>query len=136
MSQSDYLRRKRVSYILRNDAATDPSVLNSGKLLSYKQYQLENEIVSTNQPTHNILPAGKQDIFGMEKNVSGCPTFIVCGDTSARPNRVAHTGRMCNNVPLNWHEKNDLKNAKQLWCKCELNRSTTDGNRCACVKGV
>ena len=38
MSQSDYLRRKKVSYILRNDAATDPSVLNSGKLLSYKQY--------------------------------------------------------------------------------------------------
>ena len=136
MSQSDYLRRKRLSYILRNDAASDPSVLDSGKLLSYKQYQLENEIVSTNQPTHNILPVGKQDILGMERNVSECPTFIVCGDTASRPNRVAHIGRMCSDVPLNWHEKNDLKNAKQLWCKCELNRSTTDGNRCACVKGV
>lgn len=126
MSQSDYLRRKRVSYILRNDAASDPSVLDSGKLLSYKQYQLENEIVSTNQPNHNILPVGKQDILGMERNISECPTFIVCGDTSSRPNRVAHTGRMCSDVPLNWHEKNALNNAKQLLCKCEINEPTTE----------
>ena len=142
MSQSDYLKYKRISNQLRIDnqkdagATNQSAVFNSQDLLHYKEYSLTNTIVNTKPTLNKLTLNSRQRIYDMDKVVENCPTFIVCGDTSARPNRVAHTGRMCNDVPLNWREKKDLKNAKQLWCKCELNRSTTDGNRCACVKGV
>jgi hypothetical protein len=134
MSQSDYLRRKRVANVLKLDAAEQP-IMESSRLRDFKQFQLENEITSTNIRYHRIVPTNKQLVLNIEKDVSNCPTFIVCTGTSQRPNRVPHQGRLCNDLPLTWHERNDAINAKQLDCKCELNRSTTDANRCACVTG-
>ena len=131
MSQSDYLRRKRISNILYNDISDNP-IYNSKTLLDFKQYQLENEIVSLNINNQKMGSAESQRIFNMDRNVTNCPTFIVCTNTSLRPNRVAHIGRMCNDLPLNWRDKNDLHNAKEPWCKCQLNRSTTDDNKACC----
>jgi|UniRef100_A0A6C0ITB4 hypothetical protein len=131
MSQSDYLRRKRISNILYNDISDNP-IYNSKTLLDFKQYQLENEIVSLNINNQKMGSAESQRIFNMDRNVTNCPTFIVCTNTSLRPNRVAHAGRMCNDLPLNWRDKNDLHNAKEPWCKCQLNRSTTDDNKACC----
>lgn len=133
MSQSDYLRRKRISNMLRIDIAEDP-IYDSKKFLEFKQYQLENEITSSNiNYNERIVPDGKQLIFNMERTVTNCPSFILCTNTSQRPNRVAHSGRMCNDLPLNWRDKNDLSNAKKPWCKCQLNRSTTDANKACCA---
>ena len=134
MSQSDYLRRKRVANVLNLDATEQP-IMESSRLREFKQFQLENEITTTNIRYHRIVPASKQSILHMEKNVTNCPSFLVCTGTSQRLNRVPHKGRLCNDMPLTWHERNDAINAKQLDCKCELNRSTTDENRCACVTG-
>lgn len=131
MSQSDYLRRKRISNILYNDISDNP-IYNSKTLLDFKQYQLENEIVSLNINNQKMGSAESQRIFNMDRNVTNCPTFIVCTNTSLRPNRVAHAGRMCNNLPLNWRDKNDQHNAKEPWCKCQLNRSTTDDHKACC----
>ena len=131
MSQSDYLRRKRISNILYNDISDNP-IYNSKTLLDFKQYQLENEIVSLNINNQKMGSAESQRIFNMDRNVTNCPTFIVCTNTSLRPNRVAHIGRMCNDLPLNWRDKNDLHNAKEPWCKCQLNRGTTDDNKACC----
>jgi hypothetical protein len=47
MSQSDYLRRKRVVTVLKNDSAENP-VYNSRQFLDFKQYQVENSVVSDN----------------------------------------------------------------------------------------
>ena len=41
MSQSDYLRRKRVSTVLRVDPNENP-IYSSKQLLAFKQYQIEN----------------------------------------------------------------------------------------------
>lgn len=131
MSQSDYLRRKRISNMLRIDIAEDP-IYNSKKLLEFKQYQLENEITSSNINHQRVVPSGSQLILNMERTVTNCPSFILCTNTSQRPNRVAHSGRMCNDLPLNWRKKNALDNAKEPWCKCQLNRSTTDANKACC----
>ena len=131
MSQSDYLRRKRISNVLNLDAAKNP-VYSSTQYGDFKQYQLENEITSTNISYRKIVPVSKQVILDMDRNVSNCPSFILCSGTSQRPNRVSHKGRMCEDLPLNWHDKNAVDNAKEPWCKCKLNRSTTDANSCSC----
>lgn len=132
MSQSDYLRRKRISNVLNLDAAKNP-IYRSKQYVDFKQYQLENEITSTNISYRKIVPSDKQIIMNMERNVANCPTFILCSGTSQRPNRVAHKGRMCEDLPLNWNEINALDNAKEPWCKCSINRSTSDANSCSCA---
>ena len=118
MSQSDYLRRKRVANVLNLDAAQQP-IMEPSRLREFKQYQLENEITTSSIRYHRITPVNKQQILHMEKNVTNCPTFAVCTGTSQRANRVPHKGRMCNDLPLNWNERNDANNAKQFDCTCE-----------------
>jgi hypothetical protein len=87
MSQSDYIKHKRVSNELYiSDMA---AVLNSQKYTDYKQYALENTIKNTNTIFSRIVPSDKRIIFDMEMDISNCPTFIVCNDTNTRPNRVA-----------------------------------------------
>tara|TARA_A200000159_G_C7127593_1_gene257475 strand:- start:236 stop:643 length:408 start_codon:yes stop_codon:yes gene_type:complete len=133
MSQGDYLRRKRIANELRLDASVDP-VFDSSKYLNFKEFQLQNTIESTNVDYSEILPTTKRNIYGMERTITNCPTFILCA-SSTRPNRVPLNGKLYSNMPLNWHQKNTAENAKNLACKCELNRSTTDENKCACVTG-
>jgi hypothetical protein len=135
MSQSDYLRRKKIANVLNLDSSDDP-IYDSTQYIHFKQFQLENEITSTNISYRKITPSAKQLIFNMERNVSNCPTFLLCNGTSSRPNRVAHVGRMCNDQPLNWNEQNTNENEKELWCKCKLNRTTTDENECLCAIGT
>ena len=134
MSQSDYIKRKQVANILRTDAAENP-IYNSSMYVKFKQFQLENEITSDSIDYSNIADTNNQVIFNMERNVTNCPSFLLCSGTSARPNRVAHKGRLCNNYPLNWYQRKVAESTKKLWCKCQLNRSTTDGNACSCFIG-
>jgi hypothetical protein len=118
MSQSDYLRRKRVANVLKIDASEQP-IMEPSRLREFKQFQLENEITSDSIRYERIVPLGKQNILNMDKDVSNCPTFAVCNGTTQRLNRVPHKGRLCNNNPLNWHEKNEINNAKQFDCTCK-----------------
>jgi hypothetical protein len=131
MSQSDYLRRKKMSNVLNLDSSADP-IYDSKQYLDFKQYQIENQTVSTNVSYRKITPSNVQNILNMEKKVANCPEFLLC-DPSTRPNRIPHKGPMCGNTPLNWWEVKEKTNLKQLWCKCQLNRSTTDDNKCSCV---
>jgi hypothetical protein len=121
MSQSDLLKRKRISTILRIDSNKQPSVFNSQSLTDFTQYQLENTIESTNQLYNQSIPAGKMPIFNMMRNISSCPAFIVCSGTDARPNRVLnfdYDKPQVSNLPLNWHETNDLNNTKSICIQC------------------
>lgn len=87
MSQSDYIRYKRISAELESQTKLKP-VLDAGKYIDYKEYSLENSIIST--PTYdNLLPPNISVIFDMHLNTStNCrPSFILCSDTDERPNR-------------------------------------------------
>lgn len=136
MSQSDYLRRKKVANELSLDASLHP-IYDHSKYLTFKQFQFQNEITSSNIDYSNIINQNNKNIFGIERNVTNCPTFSVCSDSVTgglvRENRVPHVGRMCSDYPLNWYENKVKEEAKNLDCKCELNRTTTDANACACV---
>jgi hypothetical protein len=91
MSQSDYLKYKRVARELKTNKL-DP-VFTQRDYLSYKEYALENINTQNTKLTYNKLtPINTQIIMGIEKKIPvipPCPTFIVCKDTNTRPNRVA-----------------------------------------------
>jgi hypothetical protein len=141
MSQSDYLKYKRVSTRLRvdNDTTNQPQVFQSSTLRQNKQYALVNSITNTKPKYNRLVPAERKTVFGMEKVVSGCPTFIVCTNTNLRTNRVPMTCRADPSVPspepLNIMQHNAAVNLKNA-CKCALHRSYTDENMCSCKLGA
>ena len=94
MSQSDYIKRKKVSQVLRSDIDRFPNVLNQMQYKQYLQYNLENTIKSTNMTPSRLLPTGKHRIFNMEREetkLQNCPEFKLCENTHDRPYRKLNT---------------------------------------------
>ena len=141
MSQSDYLKYKRLSTRLRldNDSEKQPPVFPSTTLTQNQQYAFLNSTVDTSPRYNQLIPSGKQMIFSMEKGTSGCPTFPVCTNTNLRTNRVPMTIRTDPSVPtpgaLDIMTRNEAVNMKNE-CKCALHRSNTDANSCGCKLGA
>jgi hypothetical protein len=141
MSQSDYLKYKRVSTRLRvdNDTTNQPPVFKSSTLHQNQQYALVNSITNTKPVYNRLVPSDRKSVFGMEKAVSGCPTFPVCTNTNLRTNRVPMTCRADPTVPspepLNIMERNEAVNMRNA-CKCALHRSYTNENSCSCKLGA
>ena len=109
MSQSDYLKYKRVSTQLRIDA--QPTVIESRKYVNFKEYTLENTIVNTKPILNRVTPIGRQPIFGMDKAVSSCPTFNLCSRSYNRTNRVPLSTVYVGPTPLPL-TVNDTKNTR------------------------
>lgn len=100
MSQSDYIRHKRISYELSNQKKL-PAILNSGQYVSYKEYSLENIIPNTKIEYNQLIPPNAQVVFGIEYyNVRSCPEFSVCNNTDKRLNRKTSVGALANNGPF------------------------------------
>jgi hypothetical protein len=86
MSQSDYIKLKRIATNLKEQAKHD-AVYKSTDYTTFKEYSLEKTITST-KPTFNQLRLpGTKTILDVEKKVSDCPSFIVCSGTDDRANR-------------------------------------------------
>jgi|DEB19_MinimDraft_2_1074335.scaffolds.fasta_scaffold163518_1 hypothetical protein len=136
MSQSDYLKYKRVSTALKIDGNDKIPVLESQNYVNYKQYALENTIENTSVLYNRITPANKRVIFGMDKNTTSCPSFIVCRNTQSRPNRVPMSAVYFTPTPMP-RTITDTKHAgnQKTDCKCALNSQYTDRNLCKCRLG-
>lgn len=138
MSQSDYLKRKKIATKLQidNDTEKQPPVFDSSTLLDYKEFQISNSILNTKSALNRLQEDGKQRVFGMEQNVSGCTTFPAC-TTDGRTNRVPLLDiySKCRILPLNILERNSADNLKNE-CKCVLNSAITDTNLCSCKRGA
>jgi hypothetical protein len=137
MSQSDYIKRKQVAQTLRADGLNAPisfpAVFSSQELLKYKQYQIVNNDSNTKIDYNLITPTGKKIVFDMERNVTNCPTFVVCRNTNTRPNRVLNPVVACpfSNEPLTWKETKNRMDDKSL-CRCQLKRKHINRNVCSC----
>lgn len=123
MSQSDYLKYKRISTILdiNEKRNTDLPVFESQQYLNYKQYSLENTILNTSKLYNRITPKNQINIFNMDKTVTDCPSFIVCRGTHLRPNRVAmstvyYTPTI---LPKTINDNKIVLNT-ETGCKCEV----------------
>ena len=147
MSQSDYLKHKKMSTRLRidNDTTSQPPVFASNVLTQNQQYSLSNSITNTKPRYNQLVPSNTQLIFNMEKTVSNCPTFPVCKDTNLRTNRVPMTCRADPTVPtpepLNiwnrgWDSDASASANLKTGCKCILHSRHTDGNTCSCKVGA
>jgi hypothetical protein len=92
MSQSDYITYKRRQHQLneyRNTPTKLPAVLDSGSYVSFKEYSLENTILSSNTNYDKLLPTNVPLVFGMLKTcASTAPNFELCSGTNLRGNRV------------------------------------------------
>lgn len=85
MSQSDYIRHKRVALELRSQSKLDP-VLGSGQYTKFKEFALEHTI--THNPAPYNVPSNVSVIFDMHlTSASNCPQFKLCSGTNTRPNR-------------------------------------------------
>jgi hypothetical protein len=85
MSQSDYLKFKRIQTQLK-DSLFNP-VLSNQDYIDFKQYSIETTIQNTGKLYNELSQSNTNIIFGMNKTITNCPTFIVCTDTNTRPNR-------------------------------------------------
>lgn len=107
MSQSDYLKHKKTAHILKyqkqqvdkNAKKELKGVLGSGEYTDFKRYELSKSIINTNTNYNELVPEGKNIVFGMELDVSFCPVFDLCEDTSQRNNRVLLTGKQSDPGP-------------------------------------
>ena len=89
MSQSDYLKYKKVSNQLKIDSSNDlPPVFLQSDYLNYKQFSLENSITNSKTTFNRITPSSYLSIMEMDKKVTYCPSFNLCVNTNKRTNRV------------------------------------------------
>jgi len=99
MSQSDYLKYKRVStelQIQKKNKDEIPSVLTSQNYVSYKGYSLENTIRNDKTIYHLLTPVNTQIIFDIAtSDASSCPQPypIICGSVNNLSNRVPLSGQ-------------------------------------------
>jgi hypothetical protein len=144
MSQSDYIKYKKINAVLAIDGTKNFSpVLNSQNYSDYKEHVLENTVVNSKTIYRRITPSTTQVVLDMEKNkslvqnmgtsLSNCPSFLLCKNTNLRKNRVSMSDVYFTPTPqpLNWMQ---TKNAswKKTGCKCILNSSKTNANICSC----
>lgn len=91
MSQSDYIKHKRLSSELREVAKLSPT-LDAQQYTAYKEYSLENTVYSDKNVYYKFIPQGTQYVYGMEiRNAWNCTDMAFCRDTEWRSNRVLNT---------------------------------------------
>jgi hypothetical protein len=87
MSQSDLIKHKRIGTILKMNKLD--TIFTNQDYIDFKQYEIANTIENTTTLTTQLVPSGYNLIFGIEKKVSECTSFIICKDTEERANKIA-----------------------------------------------
>ena len=69
MSQSDYLKQKKMNHVVKSEL---PQVLSSENYTNYKEHCLVNSIKNTKPLYQQLTQEGNQIVFNMELDVSNC----------------------------------------------------------------
>jgi hypothetical protein len=92
MSQSDYIRYKRVSTTLRDLSSNPtnfPPIISQSDYTDFTNFTMVNTVVNTNINYNEILPTNTIKIFGIPvTNPTNCWTYPLCINTDKRPNRI------------------------------------------------
>jgi hypothetical protein len=131
MSQSDYIKLKKTSMILKNNEL--PPVLTPENYTDFVQYNLETTVTNTKKSYSRLLLPGNRNILDIEKNVSGCTGFTLCTNTNQRPNRVLNTAVAYPYSPN--PTKKYIKNVPYPPCPCSVNKPKKyiKSHPCACL---
>jgi hypothetical protein len=123
MSQSDYIQYKKTGIRLR-DLSSEPSVIDSDLYTSFVNYNLENKVINTKITYNQLIPANKQIIFGSERNVTNCPTFILCNNTNKRINRMPILRTQATPRPTRKYVKDPVNYRYKYRIKCKCKNTT------------
>ena len=100
MSQSDYIQRKRVASVLRMQSKL-PSIIEAGQYINYKEFELENTIISNKLQYEKLIQPNLVNVFGMPTiHAQNCATFGLCSGTNNRVNRKLSQGTRLFSMPL------------------------------------
>jgi hypothetical protein len=138
MSQSDYLKFKKTSRLLKDQVDSDP-VLAPSVYIAGMDFNLETTVFNTKQTNNQLRPPDKQLVFGMERTVGGnCPTFTLCTGTNTRANRRALDAGQSTCFPIMKapgrsmpHVKPNFNSyvRKNYRVRCECNNTTCIGSQ-------
>lgn len=141
MSQSDYIKYKRVSNELFIDNKITNNklspVLSSQKYIDFSQYNTITTIPNDTPTFNTVNLLGTQEIFGINRVVKNCPAFITCKKTNTRPNRTLLSTIYSDPTPQPKTIK-DTKNKVNMKteCYCVMNSKNTEKNICKCKRGA
>jgi hypothetical protein len=120
MSQSDYIKRKRVATELKAQTKLQP-VIESGQYVDFKEFTLQNTIYSNKLQYQKILPLNGINVFGIQlATTQNCPTFIICEGTNSRVNRRPLLGVQSASTSLRLKPKHATINNLSLCKACDL----------------
>jgi hypothetical protein len=101
MSQSDYIKYKRVAVELKNQAKNLAPVIGAGQYVDYKAFTIENTIINTKPEYTKLTPVNSVNVFGMQmNNPSLCSQFTLCTGTNSRVNRKPLLETQSKSMPL------------------------------------
>lgn len=123
MSQSDYIQYKRTQRILKEQSDL-PKVLEQRVYTDAEQYAIETTIPNTKIRHSQLVPTNTKIVLDMERKMNSCPTFVLCKNTHARPNRVLNTAQF----PMPTYRLN--KNYQPRRCYIQKNQWVT--RACIC----
>lgn len=86
MSQSDYIKYKKIQQILKDQTKLE-KVLKPADYNGFESYQIETTVSNTKNRYSRLLPENRVSVMEMEKRTTSCPTFVLCRNTQTRPNR-------------------------------------------------
>jgi len=137
MSQSDYLKYKNSSIVLKNIGDL-PAVFDDQDNISYKRFSIGNSIVDTNKKYDQLVPTGTKILFGMERaKTATCPTTFSLCNTNQRVNRVLNKNIVNSGAktfpfvkPIGLYVKQPAY--KKTACSCIQNSALTNGKICDC----
>ena len=111
MSQSDYIKYKRLANELSNQKKNLEPVIESGKYVGYKSFTLENTIISSKPSFTKLQPQSSVNVFGMQINNPSTCTFQLCSNTNSRVNRkpLLEIQSVSKPIPQNKPHKNPDK---------------------------
>jgi len=98
MSQSDYIRHKKMANILKHQENLG-NVLTSQDLTSFRTFELSKTIYDDSLTYNEILPGNKVN----------CPSFLFCTGTDNRPNRSKRI------IPMFSHYRGKISKNGYFW---------------------
>jgi endo-beta-N-acetylglucosaminidase D len=114
MSQSDYIKHKKTSTVLKQISKLPP-VLSTNGYNEYVGYSLDKQVSNTKINYNKLIQSGYKRKFSMDlPHMNECPDFTICTGTNERSNRVPLSTVYFQPKPLPF-----LQYDKQLpQCKC------------------
>ena len=100
MSQSDYIKYKRVAVELKAQTQLSP-VIEAGQYTRFKDFTLENTTLSNKLRYDKLQPSNTITVFGItQMKAANCASFQLCSNTNTRVNRMPLLGVYSNAMPL------------------------------------